>query len=873
MIDYEKAHFHNVVVPEIEKLVTSSLNNVALGRAGISVNERRQMGEHFLQHLRKSWDNHNTSMNMIADILMYLDRGYTQDSRRPSIYTACIGLYRDNILHSALGASPALSIFDILNSVVLDLINMERDGDVIDHYMIKSIVRMLDSLYEDDMERENRKLYTIIFEPAFLDATAAYYRKESERLLRDADAGVWLRHTRARLAEEFDRCETTILRETRERSVPIVEEQLISQHLGDFLALENTGLRAMLDNDRQEDLSILYELVARVDPKKELLKNIMAARVVELGLEIEKVLRNTDFSVPQAAPGNADGEDAAEGTEKAKVAPLNAAAQQTAAAIKWVDDVLSLKTKYDRIWETCFAKDLIIQTTLTKSFSDFINMFTRASEYVSLFIDDNLRRGIRGKTEREVEEVLEKATTLIRYLQDKDMFERYYQKHLAKRLLHSKSESHDVEKSMISRMKQELGNQFTAKFEGMFKDMQMSGELTASYRDHARAVADDQRKQPELTINILTSNSWPPEVMGRSNQLAGSTECNYPEEITKLQQSLTAFYLTNRTGRKLNWVGTAGTADIRCSFPAIPGGKGPLSRERKYELNVSTFGMIVLTLFNDIGDEALSFQEIQAKTNIPTPDLLRTLTSLSIAPKARVLLKEPQSKKIDLKDTFRFNAAFVSKTVRIKAPIVNAISRVEGDEERKQTEEKNSQSRSHIVDAAIVRIMKSVPTPRPEVDVILTRSQATQGAEALAAYIRGRDPARRPVQPGGEPRQEADRGPHRSRLHRARRGGGYPDVSVRCLSATAAGAGCCWGRRRRPLTTSLFVPVIRDRLASCRNETRAWRWARRGRGTSEFSAGIWRIVRPWARGLSAHSSIKNLLIVRVLLFPPRQAGL
>lgn len=464
----------------------------------------------------------------------------------------------------------------------------------------------------------------------------------------------------------------------------------------------------MLDNDRLEDLGILYELVTRVDPKKESLKNIMAARVVELGLEIEKILKNTDFSIPQAAQGNGEGEEGgADGAaDKAKTAPLNAAAQQTAAAIKWVDDVLNLKTKYDCIWEKCFAKDLIIQTTLTKSFSDFINMFTRASEYVSLFIDDNLRRGIRGKTEREVEEVLEKAITLIRYLQDKDMFERYYQKHLAKRLLHSKSESHDVEKSMISRMKQELGNQFTAKFEGMFKDMQMSSELTSSYRDHARAVADDGRKQPELTVNILTSNAWPPEVMGRSNQLSGSTECHYPEEITKLQQSLTAFYLTNRTGRKLNWVGTAGTADIRCTFPAIPGGKGPLARERKYELSVSTFGMIVLTLFNDVGDEGMSFQEIQAKTNISPADLMRTLTSLSIAPKARVLIKEPQGKRIDVKDVFRFNAAFVSKTVRIKAPIVNATSKVEGDDERKQTEEKNQQARAHIIDAAIVRIMK-----------------------------------------------------------------------------------------------------------------------------------------------------------------------
>ncbi|KAH6691523.1 cullin-3 [Plectosphaerella plurivora] len=704
VLDHEKAHFRSHIIPEIEALVTPNLISIATDQAGVSVNERRRMGEEFLQKLLASWTNHNTSMKMIGDILMYLDRTYTFEANRPSIFTSCMGLFRDSILRSALGAHSNKTIFDILNSVVLDLINMERDGEVIDHYMIKSTVGMLENLYETDLEREGQKLYTTVFEPAFLVATNDYYSKESERLLREADAAVWLRHTRDRLAQESDRCETTILRETREKSLKIVEAQLISKYLKDFIALENTGLRGMLDSDRFEDLSILYTLVSRIDPKKETLKNTLGARIVDLGREIEKNVGKMDFSV---APTPAGADAGPDGADKAKAAPpLTLAAQQTAAAVRWVDDVLKLKDKYDLIWENCFAKDLVIQTNMTKSFSDFINLFPRSSEYVSLYIDDILRRGIRGKTEHEVEQVLEKATILIRYLQDKDMFEMYYQKHLAKRLLHSKSESHDAEKSMISRMKQELGNQFTSKFEGMFKDMQISADLSTEYRDHIRDAMDDNEKASELTINILTTTNWPPEVMGRSAQVTSSTECNYPPEIAKLQESFSAFYLTNRTGRKLNWVGTAGNADIKCVFPAIPGGKGPLSRERRYELNVSTFGMVILMLFNEIGDEALPFKEIQAKTNIPTSDLLRTLTSLSIAPKARVLLKEPFNKRIDAEDTFRFNTAFVSKTVRIKAPIVNATAKVEGDEERKSSEEKNYRARTHIVDAAIVRIMK-----------------------------------------------------------------------------------------------------------------------------------------------------------------------
>lgn len=56
-------------------------------------------------------------------------------------------------------------------------------------------------------------------------------------------------------------------------------------------------------------------------------------------------------------------------------------------------------------------------------------------------------------SEQEVETILDKTILLFRFLQDKDVFERYYKQHLAKRLLLNKSVSDDFEKSMISKLK------------------------------------------------------------------------------------------------------------------------------------------------------------------------------------------------------------------------------------------------------------------------------------------------------------------------------------------------------------------------------------------------------------------------------------
>jgi cullin-4 len=77
------------------------------------------------------------------------------------------------------------------------------------------------------------------------------------------------------------------------------------------------------------------------------------------------------------------------------------------------------------------------------------------------------------------------------------VFEAFYKKMLAKRLLLGKSASFDLERyisnclylqsrvtcnlhrSMISKLKTECGSNFTAKLEGMFKDIDLSRDLMA----------------------------------------------------------------------------------------------------------------------------------------------------------------------------------------------------------------------------------------------------------------------------------------------------------------------------------------------------------------------------------------------------------
>lgn len=729
--EFEKQWFASRVMPAIRKLITTNLLNITLsGVSGTTANERRLTGEEFLKGLKASWEDHITVMNMTTDILMYMDRVYCSDNRKASIFTTAMGLFRDDILRSPLtGTDSKLITFDILNSVILDQICMEREGDVINKHLIRSCIYMLEGLYETDEENESEKLYLTVFEVEFLKASRTFYHNECVSLLRNSDASTWLRQTQKRLDEEAVRCETTISLLTKQKIAAVLEEEMISRHLLDFMAMEGSGIKPMIENDCYDDLALLYQHISRVDPLKKPLRDALQARVVDMGSEINKIITNTDFSV--IVPPAEDGE-AAEGGDRSKVAKQNTMSKQTTAAIKWVDEVLHLKDKFDTLWKRCLKEDLILQTALTRSFSDFINLFPRCAEYVSLFIDDNLKRGIKGKTEVEIDSILDKATILIRYLQDKDIFERYYKKHLARRLLYGKSESGDVEKQMISRMKLEIGNAFTMKLEGMFKDMAMSDDLTAGYRDHIRNLGDMDRKQIELGVNVLTTNHWPMDAMGGYVKGEdGRQNCTWPSEISTLQESFKAFYLKERNGRMLTWLGFLGNADIRCVFPKVPGKEGILGRERRHEINFSTFGMIVVLLFNDVADgEYLTFEEIQERTNIQVHDLGRVLYTLSVLPKAKVLLKLPANRDHPKPgDKFTFNAGFTSKAVKLKAPVISgAVNKVEGEDERKYTEDRNDEHRGNIIDTVIVRIMKSVPPSRAQETPANNMTQGTQGA-------------------------------------------------------------------------------------------------------------------------------------------------
>lgn len=271
---------------------------------------------------------------------------------------------------------------------------------------------------------------------------------------------------------------------------------------------------------------------------------------------------------------------------------------------------------------------------------------------------------------------------------------------------------------MVAKLKSECGYQYTSKLEGMFNDVRISKDIMVGYKAHVKEIRDGREaadaggdgketdkvielapssssstlanNEVELDVDVLTTGYWPSQ---------SAPTCHLPDQVTSAIKKFESFYFVKHTGRKLAWQTSLGTAELKATFD---GG-------RKHELIVTTYQMCILMLFNT--SEKRTLKEIKIATNIPDDQLCRHLISLC-TPKHRVLRKASKGRTISPDDSFTINMSFSSKLKRVKIPLVStkeAIKDGDGDDgkEGSSIPKAVEESRKHLLEAAIVRIMKA----------------------------------------------------------------------------------------------------------------------------------------------------------------------
>jgi cullin 3 len=614
-------------------------------------------------------------MIMIRDILMYMDRTYVIQQRRRPVYQLGLHLFRLTVWEHP-------EVKERSRDLLMATIASERNGLLTDdRSVLKQTLGMLLELGQSD----GSNVYEGDFETLFLALTQEFYRIESQGYLSQNSATDYVAKATKRLEEEKDRSTALALPLTTEKPLQsIIETELVERHARTLVDMEHSGFAAMLkDETKLTELRSMYTLFARVPTSVDNLREALAERI------------------------KADGRVLITDQEKGASDPP-----------AFVRGVLTMRDRYDKIVEFSFRGEKRARKRMRESFEDFLNTDARAASCLSVYVDELLRVGLRGATEDQITQELNKIIIVFRYLSDKDIFESFYKQHLAKRLLMGRSVSDDAERAMVSQLKAECGYQFTSKLEGMFNDMRISRDMQDSYKAYKRNQASQQQgetsdsgKPIDIEVDVLTNGYWPSQNI---------PACTLPQLVQEAIDRYTKFYLEKHTGRKLSWQTSAGSAELKATFGSDPG------KLRRYVLGVSTYQLCILLLFND--ETSLTLGQIRSKTHIPHSELRRHLVSLC-TPKHRVLRKGSRGRGIASDDdTFTFNPDYTSKLKRVRIPLVKDTSILKGGGDGANgtgpggangsgsaaasavngaVPLKVEEDRRHLVEAAIVRIMKA----------------------------------------------------------------------------------------------------------------------------------------------------------------------
>ncbi|CAH2448493.1 Ubiquitin-protein ligase [Komagataella phaffii CBS 7435] len=616
-----------------------------------------------LQNMSTEWNDHLLSMRMISDFAMYLDRVYVKEAHLPLIYDIGLQLFRDYVIlpnDNIVGKK--------IIGLLLQSIDEIRSNKIVDKFLIKNIIFMFESLPD-----EAGNYYDTYVEPDFLEDSRLYFEKVSSELLLEQNGSLFINNIIRLIEEEQNRTALYLPLSTLPKLVELMDKALIATNIEAVLAFENEGLSKWVAAESVFELNSLYKLIGRIDEEYHILRTHLKRLLISFGEALDESTSKTI----------ADGPD----TPKKKAT--------THFVTIWIESILTQRDVYERILQNCFNRDIHIAKTIDASFALILNANKRISEYLSLYIDHFIKQSLKEKSENESEEILTKAVAIFSFIHDKDVFEKYYKNHLAKRLLNPKSNSYDIERNLISKFKSIAGETFVSKLSSMFRDINISKEESKQFQ--VQLQQDDilplnNNKKVSMDVNVLTHLIWPLPLT--------ETNVQFPEILFNLKEQYAAFYAQKHQNRKFNWAPNFGTVDMRMTYG-----------RKTYEVNMPTYSaIIILALFSTDYKAQYTYAQIHQELQIPENDLKRQLLSISVAPKTRLLVKRPMSKEINPEDIFQINEKFQSPQIKIKVLTVSTASKLENDQQRSSTLTEVNKDRKFETDAAIVRIMKARKT-------------------------------------------------------------------------------------------------------------------------------------------------------------------
>ncbi|XP_057320792.1 cullin-2 [Microplitis mediator] len=621
------------------------------------VNNQGETG--LLQAYHKAWKEYSQGINYLHRLYLYLNQQHIKKQKLTEaeiIYGSSSTNspeYQEQMEIGELGLDiwkkrMITPLCKSLVTLLLEGIHADRIGkaELTTSDVICGVIQSFVSVEAYKMKGE-LNMYQEIFETPFLEASGEFFVREAAEYLQKADVTVYMERVTWRLGQEEYRARKFLHHSSVSKVRQCCEEKMIAAHV----TWLHTEAESMVEQEHRRNLSLLYPLLRPLPGALTPVISKLTQHITQQGLN---------------AIGHLQGDTI---------------------HLHFVEGILDVYYKYSSMILEVFKRDQAFIAALDKACAAAVNhrperQPARAPELLAKYCDSLLKKSAKGISESEIDDKLANSIIVFKYVDDKDVFQKFYARMLAKRLIHQQSQSMDAEETMIDRLKQTCGYEFTNKLHRMFTDMSVSMDLNTKFTTSLRERNAENQLGIGFVVYVLQAGAWPLSLP------ASLGPFHVPQQLERSIQAFESFYHAQFSGRKLTWLHPLCQGELKFNYLKKP-----------YLVTVQTYQMALLLLFEQC--DSMPCREAAASLRLSHDQLVKHAASLV---DCKILKRSGEEGELEEDTVLTLNLEYYNK--RTKFRVTGALQK-DVPAEMEATRRSVDDDRKLYIQAAIVRILKS----------------------------------------------------------------------------------------------------------------------------------------------------------------------